>query len=179
MLRPLSAILLCSFLACGTSDQAPAAEKTSDAVAAPTVVHTEEVITDGEPVTFADLTIDGMSCEMMCGGSIKKSLAALAGVSATEIKFDAATEGGDHAVVTYDPAQVSEEQLVQAVQSLHGGAYKVVGVAVTKQVVSTTTTTTTTTAVGNTKGPMEAFSDRDMNRGMSGLAGLLERLLRS
>ena len=47
----------------------------------------EVAITSGTPVTFADLSVEGMRCEMMCGGSIKKALAALPGVVGTELKF--------------------------------------------------------------------------------------------
>ncbi len=98
-------------------------------------VEAEQVITAGTPVTMADLSISGMSCEMMCGGAIKKALAALPGVSGTEIAF---TEGdaGDHAIVTYDPALVSDAQLVEAVQRIHDGQYKVMAVTVTRQVKS-------------------------------------------
>ena len=54
-------------------------------------------------------------------------------MSTTEIKFVEGDEN-DHAIVTYDPAQVSDAQLVEAVQKIHDGQYKVVAVAVTKQV---------------------------------------------
>ena len=81
----------------------------------------------------ADISIDGMSCEMMCGSSIKKALAALPGVNSTEIKF---IEGDvrDHAVVNYDAAKISDAQMIDAIQSLYDGQYKVVAVKVTKQV---------------------------------------------
>ncbi len=93
----------------------------------------EEVIAQGDPVTFADLSISGMSCEMMCGGAIKKALAKVPGVSGTEIKFIEG-DANDHAIVTFDPGKVSDAQLVDAVQSLHDGQYKVVAVAITRQV---------------------------------------------
>ena len=83
--------------------------------------------------TIADISIDGMSCEMMCGSSIKKALAALPGVNSTEIKF---IEGDvrDHAVVNYDAAKISDAEMVDAIQSLYDGQYKVVAVKITKQV---------------------------------------------
>lgn len=104
----------------------------------PSVVRSEQevAITSGTPVTLADLSISGMTCERMCGGSIKDALAKLPGVAGTEIKFDAeATE--NHAVVTYDPAKVSDAELVKAVQALHDGQYKVSAVNVTRQVLKT------------------------------------------
>ena len=115
-----------------SSGSGEAAEVAADVAGAARVV-TEQVITEGTPVTFADLSISGMSCEMMTRGAIKKALAQVPGVAGTEIKFVEGDEN-DHAIVTYDPAQVSDAQLVEAVQKIHDGQYKVVAVAVTKQV---------------------------------------------
>jgi copper chaperone CopZ len=92
----------------------------------------EVAITSGEPVTIADLSIEGMSCEMMCGGAIKKALAKL-GAQATEIKMSE-DDSPNHAIVTYDGARLSDAQLVEAIQALHDGQYKVVSIAITKQV---------------------------------------------
>ncbi len=127
---PLAFALL--LIACGTTQvehvqQPGAPERTEQQV----------TITSGTPVTMADISIDGMSCEMMCGGAIKKALAKLPGVNATEIKF---VEGDatDHAIVTYDPAKVSDADMVKAIQQLHDGQYKVLAVSVTKQVMDKT-----------------------------------------
>lgn len=104
-----------------------------DAVATE-VPRTENIvgIASGEPVTIADLAIEGMSCEQMCGGAIKKALAKL-GVQSTEIKMSD-DQGPNHALVTYDGAKLNDGQLIAAIQGLHDGQYKVVAVAVTKQV---------------------------------------------
>ncbi len=100
----------------------------------------EEVAVSGTaPTTLADLSITGMSCEMMCGGSIKKALAQLPGVNSTEIKFIEGEEN-DHAVVDYDATKVTDEQLIGAIQGLYDGQYKVVAVKITKQVPSANTT---------------------------------------
>lgn len=93
----------------------------------------EVMITAGTPVTLADLSISGMTCERMCGGSIKDALAKLPGVAGTEIQFNAEA-AENHAVVTYDPKQVSDAELVKAVQALHEGQYKVSAVKVMHQV---------------------------------------------
>lgn len=93
----------------------------------------EVVVSSGVPVTMADLTIEGMSCEMMCGGSIKKALAKLPGVTGTEIVFHEGEEA-DHAVVTYNEAEISDAQLVAAIQELYDGQYQVKGVSITRQV---------------------------------------------
>ncbi len=93
----------------------------------------EVAVASGTPVTTADISIDGMSCEMMCGGAIKKALAKLPGVASTEIAFVEGEEQ-DHAIVTYDESKVTDAQMIEAIQQLHDGQYKVLAVKVTKQV---------------------------------------------
>ncbi len=95
----------------------------------------EVSITAGTPVTIADLSIEGMSCAMMCGGSIKKALAGLPGVNTTEIVFNE-EEVRDHAIVTYDDALISDQQMIDAVHKLHNGQYKVMAITITKEVKS-------------------------------------------
>lgn len=113
--------------ACGTSTPDPVA-----AIPGVERIVKEVAITSGVPVTMADLSIEGMSCEMMCGGSIKKALAAL-GVTGTEIKMNEA-EGPDHAIVTYDESKITDAQMIEAIQKLHDGQYKVLAVTITKEV---------------------------------------------
>ena len=81
----------------------------------------------------ADLNISGMTCEQMCGGMIKSALVKVPGVESTEIAFHDGDKIG-HAKVTYDPAKVDDTKLVQAVQALADGQYKVESIAVVKQV---------------------------------------------
>ncbi|MBK9177181.1 MAG: heavy-metal-associated domain-containing protein [Flavobacteriales bacterium] len=114
-------------LGCGRS-AAPAEE----AMAQVQRTVTEVAIAVGEPVAIADLSIEGMSCEMACGSAIRKALAKL-GVAGTEIMMSE-TEGPDHAVVTYDASKVSDEQMVSAIHTIHDGQFKVVAVSITKQV---------------------------------------------
>lgn len=112
--------------ACGqgtATEQAAVADRTVQEVA----------ISEGEPVATADLGISGMTCEMMCGGMIKEALTKLPGVAGTEIAFHDGDAMG-HAKVTYDPAQVNDDQLVAAVQALADGQYKVESIAIVKQV---------------------------------------------
>jgi len=97
----------------------------------------EVAISSGTPVTMADLSIDGMSCEMMCGGSIKKALAQLPGITSTEINFVEGDER-DHAIVTFDESKINDAQMIEAIQKLHDGQYKVMAVKVTKQVKAST-----------------------------------------
>lgn len=111
----------------------------------------EVVISNGVPVTMADLSIEGMSCEMMCGGAIKKALAKLPGVSGTEIQF---TEGDerDHAVVTYDESKVTDADMIAAIHELYDGQYKVLAVKITKQVKNAATITDTEKAAEANQG---------------------------
>lgn len=139
------------------------------------VPHTskEVAITSGEPVTMADLSISGMTCEMMCGGAIKDALAQLKGVDHTEIAFTAEEGKPSHAVVTYDPAQVSDVDMVKTVQALHEGQYKVLAVDITKQVVRT----------GEAAGPAETEETEKVNASALGevvipsILALLTRLV--
>lgn len=158
-----------SLLACGQGNTP--VEQAAAQAANVTPTFKEEVIAEGTPVTFADLSIEGMTCEMMCGGSIKKALAGVPGVVSTEITFAEGVDVDDHAVVTYDPAKVDEATLVKAVQGLHGGQYKVKAVAVTKQVRNTASGTSNTK--GNTDDGISASAGS-----VPSILGLLERLVR-
>ncbi len=128
------ALLAIAFASCNSTEQ-PAADV---AIAGIERTVKEVSIDGGEPVTFADLSIDGMSCELMCGGSIKKALAKLPGVNSTEIKFIEGNER-DHAIVTYDETKVNDAEMIEAIQKLHDGQYKVLAVEITKQVPSNET----------------------------------------
>lgn len=130
---PILAAVLFLF-GCGNS----AVEDSTAEVPANVVRTVEEVaISSGIPVTSADISIDGMSCEMMCGSSIKKALAKLPGIESTEIKFIEGDEQ-DHAIVSYDDTKVTDAEMIEAIQALHDGQYKVMAVKVTKQVKSAT-----------------------------------------
>lgn len=134
----------------------------------------EVAVRTDAPVTFADLSIEGMSCEMMCGGSIKKALAKLPGVSATEIKF-VEGETVDHAIVTYDEGQVSDTELVKAVQALHDGQYKVLAIAITKQVPGGESAPGTGSNVKEEKGVSARMPTEVV---LPGIVALLTRILR-
>ncbi len=130
-MQPLPRLLLFTAIlsACSAGEKAP-----KDEVSTTTIerVVVEEVV-NGAAGAIADLSIDGMSCEMMCGSSIKKALAKLPGVNTTEIRFVEGDER-DHAVVDYDASKVSDQEMITAIQSLYDGQYKVVAVHITKRV---------------------------------------------
>lgn len=132
MLKSIALPVTIAGLLLSGCDQAPEAV-VADIPAGVVRTVQEVAIQTGTPITFADLSIEGMSCEMMCGSSIKKALARLPGVSTTEITFIEGEEL-DHAIVTYDESKVTDAELVKAVQALYDGQYKVLAVNVTKQV---------------------------------------------
>lgn len=90
-------------------------------------------ISQGTPVATADLSISGMTCEMMCGSMIKSALVKVPGVEKADVAFHDGDALG-HASVTYDPAKVNDAELVKTVQALADGQYKVEAIAVVKQV---------------------------------------------
>ncbi len=120
-----------------------------------TAVATEVVeITGSESKTLANLSINGMVCEMNCVSSVKTTLADLDGVNDLEIDFDPARET-DVAVVNFDPSKVSEQDMVKAIQALYDGQYEVTNVKIEKYVVGEETSeaeedseATTTTETG-------------------------------
>lgn len=167
MHRSLLFGLVIALAACGQGEPQVAA------TAVPTVPTTvkETIISEGEPVSTADLSIEGMSCAMMCGNSIKKALAAVPGVIGAEIDFEEGADKPDHAVVTFDPAQVQEGALVKAVEALYDGQYKVTALDITKQVRSTATGTS------NTKGASEDGVSASA-ASLPSILGILQRLVR-
>lgn len=135
----------------------------------------EVAIQTGTPVTLADLSIEGMSCEMMCGSSIKKALAQLPGVSAAEITFIEGDEL-DHAIVTYDESQVTDADLVKAVQGLYDGQYKVLAVNVTKQVKAPGTASSNEAVEAKEEKAVSAYLPTDAI--LPSIVALLTRILR-
>jgi len=77
----------------------------------------------------ASLAITGMSCQMMCGSMITKTLAGLDGVKNTEIEFESAEEA-NFAIVEFDARKVSEKEMIAAVEKIADGHYKVASVKV-------------------------------------------------
>jgi copper chaperone CopZ len=161
--------------ACNGADADPAAAAGDVVAAGIERVVTDQVINAGTPVTVADLSIDGMSCEMMCGGAIRKALAKLPGISGTEIAFVEGDER-DHAIVTYDPDQVSDKQMIEAIQALHDGQYQVKAVHITRQVLATGADGAAPAASGDAAS-VEVFLPRPAV--LPSLVALLSQILRS
>lgn len=110
--------------ACSSSPDA-STEKTEDI----SVTYVEEV--GGETEKFvASLSIDGMACEMSCGSAISSALSSIEGVSNTDIEFNGAEEE-NFAVVEFDSGITGEKEMIEAVEKLANGHYKVSKVKVT------------------------------------------------
>lgn len=109
--------------ACTGTDQTSDAEINSDVK----VTFTEESGTSEK--YMANIAIDGMACEMMCGSKIAGELNGLNGVKNTEIDFKGEGEV-NFAVVEFDANTVSEQEMIEAVQAIANGHYKVNAVEV-------------------------------------------------
>lgn len=83
--------------------------------------------------TVASLEIEGMGCAMACGSAINKAISGLDGVLATEIDFDADRDS-DFAIVEFEENKVSAEQMMEAVNTLRKGHYKVSAVTIEQHV---------------------------------------------
>lgn len=68
--------------------------------------------------------IEGMVCEMGCGGSIRKELKATGGVS--EVTFDYEEERSTNVVaVTYDNQRITEQEMIERLAELNEGQFTV------------------------------------------------------
>jgi copper chaperone CopZ len=85
---------------------------------------------------LANIAIEGMACEMMCGNKIAGELNGLDGVKKTDIEFKGEGEV-NYAVVEFDANTVSEQEMIKTVESIANGHYKVNAVEV-KHVVAET-----------------------------------------
>jgi periplasmic mercuric ion binding protein len=96
------------------------------------VVKTVE-IADGKNETVANIEIEGMTCEMGCGNSIKSAIGKLEGVYTTEIKFTE-EQNKDFAVVKFNPSVLNEKNIADAITSLFNGQYKIHEITLEKHV---------------------------------------------
>ncbi len=116
-------------VACGGSEQTSEDVASSDVE----VVFTQES-SDSERYV-ANIAIEGMACEMMCGSKIAGTLNELDGVSQTNIEFEG--EGKtNYALVEFDATTVSEQEMIKAVESIADGIYSVNKVEVKHYTVS-------------------------------------------
>lgn len=79
------------------------------------VVEKPEVVADSS----TELTIEGMMCIKGCVGIISSTLNKTPGVGEFEIDFDTSK-----AKIAYDSKQISEQGIIDVIQSIADGAYK-------------------------------------------------------
>lgn len=141
--RSLFMVALFALGACTGTDENRNAESNSDVK----VTFTEEAGTSEK--YMANIAIDGMACEMMCGSKIAGELNGLNGVKNTEIDFKGEGEV-NFALVEFDANTVSEQEMIDAVQAIANGHYKVNAVEV-KHVVEATESQEEEDKVGSLK----------------------------
>ncbi|HCY46377.1 MAG TPA: hypothetical protein DHU89_06800 [Flavobacteriales bacterium] len=71
-----------------------------------------------------EISIQGMTCEKMCGGTVCRGLEKLEGVNSTELAFNPENPI-DLVTVNFDSSKVSAEEMKEKVESIAGGLYKV------------------------------------------------------
>ncbi len=132
--KSLATISMMVFLFACSSPVEEASEVMTDVV----ITYTEATA-DGAEKYLATMSIEGMSCEMMCGSKISSTLAGVPGVKNADIEFNG-IEDDNFAVVEYDGTKMSEQQLVEAIHSIANGVYNVKTVEVTHYVDAEATT---------------------------------------
>jgi Cu+-exporting ATPase len=110
-------------------------DKTNAMVDVPVTIDEIKVGDVDDVKTVAELEIEGMTCEIGCAKTIKKTVSDLDGVKMAQVKFDA-DNPIDFAIVTYDPQKINEYEMAAAVHQLAGGQYKVKSIIVKKYVYS-------------------------------------------
>lgn len=82
-----------------------------------------------EAKTVAKLDITGMTCAAGCGGKIQQELQALEGVVLTDLDFQE-QRASNIVSVQFDPAKISEKEMIQCVGKIADGMYAVKAVEV-------------------------------------------------
>jgi copper chaperone CopZ len=83
---------------------------------------TEEISTEinADNVVTADYNVEGMVCAMGCAKTIQDELSAMNGVASCEVSFENGT-----AHVEFDKTQLSENDVIAAIEGMADGKYKV------------------------------------------------------
>lgn len=79
--------------------------------------------------TVANLSIEGMTCSSGCGGKIQQELRALKGVKTTDLDY-ADNRPQNVVTVEYNPSEVSEQEMIKAVDAIESGDYQVKSVEI-------------------------------------------------
>lgn len=109
-------LLLSALLLVISCSQADTETKTAQDKGAVKVSYVDNIEKGGD----AQIMIEGMTCERMCVNAVSKSIAAVPSVTVQEMRFDA-EQSIDTLIVSYDASQISEQELIEAIESLAGG----------------------------------------------------------
>lgn len=85
----------------------------------PVDVVVEERVADVEK-TVARIGVQGMMCEIACGGKIRKELSELSGVASASVEF-VEGESVNFALVEFNPDLVSERELIDTINKISDG----------------------------------------------------------
>jgi len=82
----------------------------------------EKTMVEVKPNHMLTVEIEGMSCEMNCGGSIRKGLKKSGAVSRVEFKW---VEEAEKQItnISYDDTKMNEKQIVALIETLNEGQF--------------------------------------------------------
>lgn len=84
----------------------------------------EKKIVDITPTKIMTLEVKGMSCEMNCGGSIRKELKKTGAVSRVEFNWVEEAEK-QQTKISFDDTKISEKDIVNLIESINEGQFTV------------------------------------------------------
>jgi len=99
------------------------------------------------PNTVLSMEVDGMVCEMGCGGTLRKELKALGGVSSVEFDFED-ERATNVATISFDKDIISVDEMIKAVSSTSDGQFTV-GKTSTEKLETTTSSVESTSSSEN------------------------------
>lgn len=105
------------FVSCKETAKEPEAENNNETTE---VEASKETAANLETTSFE---IEGMTCAIGCAKTIENKLAKMDGVQEAKVDFDSKT-----ATIQYDAAQQTPEKIVETVEGIADGAYKVANV---------------------------------------------------
>lgn len=119
----LSTLIIASLTACSTST-----EKTEAAVESKPLPELAQV--DITPNRVMTMQIDGMVCQMGCGGSIRKELKGTEAVANCEFDFEDGRETNT-ATISFDKEKISADEIIKIVSEMNEKQFTVGDVSTT------------------------------------------------
>jgi copper chaperone CopZ len=126
MIKNIAALML-GLVVLASSCAGPSSEANNATSADVKIEH--KTMDGAEAKTVAKLDITGMTCAAGCGGKIQQELQALEGVVITDLDFQE-QRASNIVSVQFDPAKISEKEMIQCVGKIADGMYAVKAVEV-------------------------------------------------